>query len=99
MQSEKNQLKSAFILLRCDKKEHNDCRKIRDALLEKHPNVRSAYTTKAEINGERWCVAATALVNTAKEKQFEKELFALETKTARPIGVSGLHLVVDNCNV
>ena len=95
-QLEKNQLKPAFILLQCDKTTHNDCRKIRDRLLEKHPNVRKAYTTNVRIRDQRWCVAATALVNTAREKQFEKQLLKLKTNTSRPIGVSRLHLVVDD---
>jgi len=95
MQFEKNQLKTAFILLKCDKRKHNDCRKIRDALLEKHPNVRKAHTTNAKIQDERWCVAATALVNTSEAKQFEDDLWKLKTETARPVGVSDLHFVLD----
>ena len=94
--SSKNELKSAFILLKCNKKlDHNDCRQIRDALLEKHPNVRRAYTTNTKILGEQWCVAATALVNTAKQKEFEKKLWKLETKSKNPIKIAKVHLVVD----
>ena len=93
---EENKLKSAFILLQCDKNIHNDCRKIRDALLEKFPNVRKANTTDAKIRGIKWCVAATALVNASDEEKFEKELWDLKTDTARPIGVSNIHLVLDD---
>lgn len=96
IQLEKNQLKSAFILLQCDKKTHNDCRAIRNTLLENFPNVRKANTTDANIRGERWCVAATVLVNTFEEKQFKKKLMALKTNTTRSIGVSKLHLVLDD---
>ena len=52
-------LKNAFVLLQCDKKTHDDCRKIRDELL-KYPNIQRAHTTRAKINDEQWCVAATA---------------------------------------
>ena len=95
MQMPKNELKSAYIFLQCDKKSHNDCRKIRDVLLEKHPNVRRAQTTNAKIRGEQWCVAATALVNTANEDKFKKELYDLHTDSKRPVGISNVHLIVD----
>lgn len=94
--SPKNELKSAFVLLKCDKKKsHDDCRQIRDALLEKYPNVRRAYTTDAIIKGEKWCVAATALVNVAKQEAFEDELWNLKTKSKKPIGISDVHIVID----
>ena len=95
MQAPKNELKNAYVLLKCDKKEHKDCRKIRDALLEKYPNVRRAYTIDAEINGERWCIAATALVNSADEKKVEDSLWKLHTDSKKPIGISNVHFVVD----
>ena len=95
MAKAENKLKSAFILLRCDKKVHNDCRPIRNALLEKFPNVRMAYTTNAEIGGVRWCVAATALVNAAEADKFEKGLFKLKSNHARPTGVSNVRFAMD----
>lgn len=94
--SRQNQLKTAFILLKCDNEEHKDCRKIRDALLARHPNIRTAYTTNARIRGVRWCVAATALVNASEAERFAKEIRAVQTETARPIGVDKLHLALDD---
>ena len=94
--SRQNQLKTAFILLKCDNKEHKDCRKIRDALLSRHPNIRTAYTTNARIRGERWCVAATALVSASEAEGFAKEVRAVQTDAARPIGVSNLHFALDD---
>lgn len=91
-----NQLKTAFILLKCDNREHKDCRKIRDALLARCPSIRTAYTTDAKIRGERWCVAATALVNASEAEKFEKEMRSVRTDAARPIGVSKLHFVLDD---
>ncbi len=95
IQTSKNELKSAYILLKCNKKEHNDCRRIRDALLEKYPNVRRAHTTNVKIHDERWCVAATALVDSADEKKFERGLWSIHTSTKKSIGISNVHLVID----
>ncbi len=95
MQVQKNELKSAYILLKCDKKEHSDCRKIRDALLDKYPNVRRAQTTDAKINGEQWCVAATALVNSTDADKIKEDLWKLRTNNKRFIGISNVHFVVD----
>ena len=95
MQVSKNELKSAYVLLKCNKKEHDDCRKIRDALLKKYPNVRRAQTTDAKINGEQWCVAATALVNSKDAKQFEDELWSLRTSEKKPVGVANVHFIID----
>ncbi len=95
MQTSKNELKNAYILLKCNKKEHDDCRNIRDALLEKYPNVRRAQTTNVKIHGEQWCVAATALVNSVDEKKFERELWDLHTSAKKPTGISNIHFVID----
>ncbi len=95
MQISKNELKNAYILLKCNKRKHDDCRKIRDALLEKHPNVRRAQTTNVKIHGEQWCVAATALVNSADERKFEQGLWNLHTSAKKSIGISNVHFVID----
>ncbi len=96
IQVPRNELKNAYVLLQCDKKIHNDCRKIRDTLLEEYPNVQRAHTTNAKINGEQWCVAATALVNTADKEKFEKGLWKLHTDSKKPVGISNIHLVIDD---
>jgi len=95
MQAPTNELKNAYVLLKCDKTAHDDCRKIRDALLEKYPNVRRAQTTDTKINGEQWCVAATALVNSADAKKFEQGLWKLHTTAKKPVGISNVHFVID----
>lgn len=96
MQVSENELKSAYVLLKCSKKKHNDCRKTRDALLNKYPNVRRAQTTDVKINGEQWCVAATALVNSKDAKQFENELWNLFTSGKNPVGVVNVHFIIDH---
>ena len=96
MQQSENQLKTAFVLLQCDKKHHDECKQIRDALVSAFPNIRKAHVTNAHIRGERWCVAATALVQKSDESAFEKSLWNLTTKTSRPIGVNNLHIITDD---
>ena len=92
---QKNELKNAMILLKCDKTNHNDCRLIRDALLEQYPNVRKAITTNTRIKGEKWCVAASALVNLADEEKFEKGLWNLKAGPKKNIGISNVHFIID----
>ncbi len=69
-----NDLKSAFVLVKCSKNEHNDCRAIRDAMLKKFDYVQEAYTTDTEIDNQKWCVAASALVPSNETEKFKKEL-------------------------
>jgi len=95
-QLHKSDLRSAFVLLKCSKQSHNDCRKIRDALIDKFPNIQEAYTTNAEVDGEQWCVAASALVDVKDEKKFEKELWKLTAEGKKPITIGNLKLIVDN---
>ena len=89
----KNELKSAYVFLKCSQNKHDDCRKIRDALLDRHPNVRRAQTVNVKIKGERWCVSATALVNSMDAASFEKELSNL---CADGICVTDVHLIIDD---
>lgn len=91
-----NKLQSAFILLKCSKKIHNDCRKIRDAIIENsHGYIQEAFTTKAVIDNETWCVAASALVPTNEAKKFEKHLQSINTKGKRPIIIKNLKFIID----
>ena len=79
--------------MKCSQNKHDDCRKIRDALLDRHPNVRRAQTVNVKIKGERWCVSATALVNSMDAVSFEKEMSNLY---AGRIGVTDVHLIIDD---
>ena len=87
-------LQSAFVLVKCSKKNHNDCRKIRDAVVEQ-PNghIQEVFTTNAEIEGEVWCVAASALVPADETKKFEKNLLAVRTVGRHTVAVKNLKLV------
>ncbi len=101
-QTQKSDLKSAFILLKCSKTQHDDCRKIRDALIDKVSNIQEAYTTDAEVDNEKWCVAASALINAKEKEQFEKKLWSLEAEHDEPnaaeplITIKQVQLLVDD---
>jgi len=95
-QEQNNDLKSAFILLKCSKRSHNDCRKIRDAMFDELPYVQEAYTTNAKIGGEQWCVAASALVPANKTKYLERKLRSLVAHDRKDITVDNLKLLVDH---
>ncbi len=47
-------------------------------LVNKFPNVASAWTTKTTIDGDQYCVAARALVKTANAKKLEQKLSVLK---------------------
>ena len=93
---QKSDLRSAFILLKCSKQKHNDCRQIRNALIDQIGNVQQAYTTDAELGGEKWCVAASALVDVNKKDEFKKKLWKLAAKGPKPIKITNLELLIDN---
>ena len=93
----KTKLKSAYILLKCSKKNHDDCRDIRDTLLRMYPTVRRASTTNAIINGKRWCVSATALVSSKDAKQFENKLRNITCVTdTKTVKINNIHFVLDD---
>jgi len=96
MQSQKSDLTSAFVLLKCSKRTHNDCRQIRDALIDQIGNIQEAYTTDAEINNEKWCVAATALIDAQDANKFKKSLWKVKTGGSKPITVDNFELLVNN---
>ena len=84
-----------MVLVKCSKDEHNDCRAIRDAVLKLRP-VQEAYTTNAEVDGQKWCVAASALIDINETDQFKRDLdklVACEDETS--IRVDDLRLFVD----
>ena len=67
-------LKSAFLLLRCSNDKHDDCREIRDAILERSKNIQEIFTTKTAINGINYCIAGSALLSTDEIGKFEKDV-------------------------
>lgn len=86
-----NDLRSALILAKCSKRKHNDCRKIRDALISSSSGyIQKAYTTNAEIRDETWCVAASALVPGNRAKVLERALRQARTGGSRPVTVKRL---------
>ena len=88
------ELRSAFVLVKCSKKNHNDCRKIRDAVVEQsNGHIQEVFTTNAEIEGRTWCVAASALVPADEIKKFEKSLLAVRTAGRHAATVRNLKLV------
>ncbi len=93
---QQNDLQSAFILLKCSKRKHDDCRKIRDAVIDdSYGYVQEAFTTNATVDDETWCVAASALVPVNEAKKFEKHLRSIHTDGNRPIGVKKLKFVLN----
>lgn len=93
---QKSDLRTALVFLKCSKQSHNDCRKIRDALIDKFNNVQEAYTTNSELYGEQWCVVASALVDTKNQEKFEEKLWKLKADGKRPISIENIKLLVDN---
>ena len=91
-----SELQSAFVLLKCSKKTHDDCRKIRDALIDdSYGYVQEAFTTNATVDNEIWCVAASALVPTNEAKKYEKHLKDIHTKGKNSIVVKKLKFVLN----
>lgn len=96
MRRQGNDLQNAFILAKCSKRKHNDCRKIRDALIASSSGyIQKAYTTNAEIRGETWCVAASALVPVNRAKRLERSLKEARTGGSRPVTVKNLFFALN----
>ncbi len=91
-----NELQSGFIFVKCSKKTHDDCRKIRNAIIEKsHGYIQEAFTTNAVIDDETWCVAASALIPVSEAKKFKKHLRTIRTTGRNPITVKNLKFVLN----
>ncbi len=69
----KSKIHIADILLRCSKKEHENCAALRDSLLENFKNVTKAYTTRTVLDTV-YCVSATAIVEDGQINKFKKQL-------------------------
>ena len=88
-----NDLRGALVLIKCSKNQHNDCRAIRDALFKKFIHIQEAYTTDVEIDNQKWCVAASALIPSNETEQFKKELSTLDADE------SDIHVTLDDLRV
>ena len=93
----KGGLSSAFIMIKCTKDTHDDCRGIRDALVDASSGcVQEAYTTDATVDGTTWCVAASAIVPTDKAAEFKEKVNGIETNDAGvPVKVKNLMFLLD----
>lgn len=65
---------NAFVLLRCSQTRHTNCTKMRNLVVEKMKNVTQAYTTSTVVDGEKYCVAARAIVNKKDIPRFKSKL-------------------------
>lgn len=93
----KSGLRKAFVLLQCSKKTHNDCRRIRDALIDGTSGyVQSAYTTDAVVDGRRYCVAASALVPGEEAEKFRRRVRRIRTGGKLPVTVKHIELTMDD---
>ena len=63
----------ATILLRCEKKNHNDCLDLLKEVRQLN-NITYAETTNAIVGNEEYCVIADAVVNSDEIKKFEEKL-------------------------
>ena len=90
-------LLNAFILLQCSQRTHNDCRRIRDALVEGTSGyVQSAYTAYAMVGGRRYCVAASALVPSGEAEKFRRRIRRIRTGGKVPVTVKHIELTVND---
>ncbi len=92
----KNQLRNAFVLIRCTKKSHKNCKPVRNALMNNFNNVLQSYTTNAVVEDIEYCVAGKALIKDSEINKFEKNLKSLKTDSSNPIGVAELKLLISN---
>lgn len=91
-----NDLESAFILARCSKKSHDDCRRIRDALMDKSSGcIQEAFTTNAVVDGKTWCVAASALVRVGDAGGLERRLRRARAPGRYPVSVKNLKFILN----
>ena len=86
--AKQKKLHTAFILIRCTKSTHKNCKPIRNALIKNFKNVLEAYTTSK--NAE-YCIAGKALVKSSEILKFEKDLEKLTTPAGK-VGVSALNI-------
>lgn len=91
-----NELQSAFIFVKCSKTTHDDCRQIRDAMIdETGKHIQEAYTTDAYVDGVTWCVVASALLTLDESKNFEKTLKNITTGGKNPITIKNMKFLMN----
>ncbi|ABK76714.1 hypothetical protein CENSYa_0068 [Cenarchaeum symbiosum A] len=91
-----NIMRGAFILVKCSKTRHNDCRDIRDALIKGSSGyIQDAMTTNTVVDGTKWCVAVSALVPLDDADNFERRLKRIQTKDKKSVSVEKLKFMMD----
>ena len=97
MKSNTTQLHNAFVLIRCTKQSHKNCKPVRNALMKNFNNILQSYTTNSEVEGIEYCVVGKAIVKGNEIKPFQNKLKKLEAGTAsRPVGVAELKVLISN---
>ena len=87
-------LRKAFVLVRCSKSRHTNCKPMQNALNKSSKNILHSSTTKAKLEGTRYCVAVKAIVKENEIKKFESDLWKVKTRTANPSHVAKLKLLI-----
>jgi len=96
MKNNTNQLHNAFVLIRCTKSSHKNCKPVRNALMKNFKNVLQSYTTNTNVEGTEYCVVGKAIVKSNEIKTFKNKLKKLEIGSTRSIGVAKLKVLVSN---
>lgn len=94
--AQKDHLHNAFILIRCTKSRHTNCKPVRNMLMKNFTNVLQSYTTNTSVNGTEYCVAAKALIKASEVAEFRQNIKRLKSDSSRPVGVSELKLLISN---
>ncbi len=90
----RDELHKVFVLLRCSKKVHKDCRSMAGAVLKNTTHVLKTYTTNTDFEGEKFCVVGRALAKTSELEDLENQLSKMKTDDANPIRVEKLEMLV-----
>ena len=91
MSSLKPKIHHADILLRCSKKEHENCAVLRDALMQNFKNVTMAYITRTDMDTD-YCVSASAIVKDGEILKFKDQLRKLKGTDKNKFKVSKVKL-------
>lgn len=94
MKMHRPRVRHADILLRCFKKEHENCTVMRNALMKNFKNVTSAYTTRTMMDGTDYCVSASAIVKEGELNSFKKRLQRFKGRSPNQFKVSNVKLQV-----
>lgn len=88
-------IRKVYVLLRCSRDVHENCLDMRDAVFG-FRNILRAYTTRVEMDGVTYCVAADGFVNVPGVRRFRRDVWNLRTGGRWPKHVSGAKILVSN---